>query len=50
MSHVGYLVVGWGVAVLVLAAYALSLVLRGRAIAPRVPLARRRWMTSEEEV
>ena len=49
MSHVGYLVVGWGGSVTVLGAYALLLVLRGRAVATGVPVERRRWMTSEAE-
>ncbi len=48
MSHVGYLIVGWGGSVVVLGAYALFLVMRGRAVAASVPIERRRWMTSED--
>jgi hypothetical protein len=48
MSHVGYLVVGWGGSSLVLGTYAAFLIVRGRTMAARVPVARRRWMTSEE--
>lgn len=46
MSHVGYLLVGWGVTLGVGAVYALSLVRRGRRLSARVPAARRRWMTT----
>ncbi len=48
MTHVGYLVVGWGGTVLVLGGYALFLIMRGRTVAASVPVSRRRWMTSED--
>ena len=48
MSHVGYLIVGWGGVVLVLAGYAAYLIVRGRTVAASVPAARRRWITSED--
>jgi hypothetical protein len=49
MTHVGYLVVGWGGSLAVLAAYASFLVMRGRAVAAGVPIERQRWMTSEDD-
>lgn len=48
MTNLGYLLVGWGGALLVLGGYAVSLIVRGRAAAARVPADRRRWMTSGE--
>ncbi len=47
MTHLGYLLVGWGVSLGVVGLYSLSLVRRGRSLAKRVPADRRRWMTSE---
>lgn len=47
MSHVGYLIAGWGGALGVLGLYAVSLIARGRTASARVPASRRRWMTSE---
>ena len=48
MTHLGYLLVGWGASLGCGAAYALYLVRRGRALSARVPVERRRWMTSED--
>lgn len=47
MTHLGYLLVGWGVTLGTLGVYALRVVQRGRRAAARVPADRRRWMTSE---
>jgi len=47
MTHVGYLLVGWGVSLTVIGLYSLSLIRRGRVLSARVPAARRRWMTTE---
>ena len=47
MTHLGYLLVGWGVTLGVGATYAVSLVRRGRRLAARVPAERRRWVTAE---
>ena len=44
MTHVGYLVAGWGIVVGVLGVYAVRLVRRGRALSGRVPEAHRRWL------
>jgi hypothetical protein len=43
MSQMGYMYLGWGISLAVLALYALSLVLRGRRLAKVVPSERRRW-------
>jgi len=48
VSHVGYLIVGWGGVVVALGAYAAYLIVKGRGVAESGPAARRRWMTSEE--
>ena len=48
MTHLGYLIVGWGVTLSVGALYAASLIRRGRRLSARVPSAQRRWMTSDE--
>ena len=46
MTHVGYLVAGWGISLVVLGGYAFGLVRRGRRLAPRVPVDGRRWIDS----
>ena len=46
MTHLGYLLSGRGIALGVLAIYALRLVRRGRRLSARVPPAHRRWMQS----
>jgi hypothetical protein len=43
MTHVGYLAAGWGIALVVLGAYALRTVRRGRTLAAQVPPEERRW-------
>jgi len=48
MTHVGYLLVGWGVTFAVGAAYAVNLLRRGRRLTARVPADRRRWMTADD--
>lgn len=48
MTHLGYLIVGWGVSLGVGALYAVSLIQRGKKLAARVPHDRRRWMTAED--
>ena len=49
MSHLGYLLSGWGIALGVLAIYALRLIRRGRRLSVRVPPTYRRWMSSPGE-
>lgn len=48
MTHLGYLLTGWGVALGALAGYALRVIRRGRRAAARVPAERRRWMTADD--
>jgi hypothetical protein len=48
MTHLGYLLVGWGVTIGVGVTYAASLIRRGRRLVARVPNDRRRWMTTED--
>ncbi len=48
MTHLGYLIAGWGISLVVIFAYVISLFRRARSVAPRVPLDRQRWMTSSE--
>lgn len=47
MTHLGYLLVGWGVSLGCGVLYAARLVLRGRDLSARVPAEHRRWMTSD---
>jgi len=42
-THAGYVAAGWGIALVVLAGYALRTVRRGKALARRVPPEDRRW-------
>ncbi|HEX7444557.1 MAG TPA: hypothetical protein VF320_11755 [Acidimicrobiales bacterium] len=44
MSDWGYVIFGWTVVTVALVAYALWIVLRGRALSRRVPPEDRRWM------
>jgi len=43
MTHVGYVVAGWGIALVVLGGYAVRTVRRGRSLAAQVPSEDRRW-------
>ena len=43
MTHTYHVALGWGIALVVLAAYALRTVHRGRSLAERVPPEQRRW-------
>ena len=49
MTHVGYLIAGWGIVGGVCATYAVVLVRRGRRLMTQVPAERARWMTSDDE-
>ena len=49
MTHLGYLLVGWGVSLGCGVLYAARLVLRGRRLSAAVPAGRRRWMTSHDK-
>lgn len=48
MTHVGYLIAGWGIVGGVCTAYAVLLLRRGRRLMTRVPVERARWMTSDD--
>ena len=43
MTHAYHVALGWGIALTVLAGYALRTVHRGRSLAGRVPPEQRRW-------
>jgi len=49
MSHLGYLLAGWGITLATGALYAVRLVVRGRRLTARAPQQQRRWMTSPDE-
>ena len=48
MTHVGYLVAGWGIVAVTTAIYTWSVLHRGRRLAARVPADRQRWMESDD--
>jgi hypothetical protein len=48
MTHLGYLIAGWGIPLVVLGIYAISLMRRGKALSARVPAERRRWISTNE--
>lgn len=43
MTHAGYVLTGWGIALLALGGYAARTLRRGRALAEQVPPEARRW-------
>ena len=46
MTHLGYLIAGWGISLVVLGGYGLRLARRGRSLSPLVPEDRRRWLAA----
>ena len=48
MTHVGYVMAGWGISLGACAVYALSVMRRAKRLAPNVPIERRRWMTGDD--
>lgn len=48
MTHVGYLIAGWGITFAACAGYAVSVMRRARKLSERVPAERARWMTSKD--
>jgi len=48
MTHLGYLIAGWGISLGAIGLYATSLLRRGRTLSARVPADRRRWMTTDD--
>ena len=49
MTHLGYLIAGWSIALGSLAVYSFRIIVRGRQLGASVPVERRRWMTTEDE-
>ena len=49
MTHLGYLLVGWGLTIGSGVLYSILLIRRGRALATRVPTSRRRWMNADDQ-
>jgi len=47
LTHLGYLITGWGITLGVLGVYAWRLVRRGRHLSVRVPDAHRRWLDDQ---
>jgi len=45
MTHVPYLIAGWGISIAACALYAMSVMRRAKRLSELVPLERRRWMT-----
>lgn len=48
MEYLGYLISGWGVVLGAVAIYGFSILRRGKALTARVPVDRRRWMTTDD--
>ena len=48
MTHVGYLVAGWGIVAGVCVGYVVLLLRRGRKLMAQVPAERARWMTARD--
>ena len=46
MTHLAYLVAGWGIALVVLGVYGFGLLRRGRRLTGQVPAGQGRWLTS----
>ncbi len=48
MTHLVYLIAGWGITFVACGVYAMSVMRRSRRVAARVPVDRRRWMTAKD--
>lgn len=48
MNDLGYLLAGWGISLTSIALYAASLMRRGKVLAARVPVERRRWISTND--
>lgn len=48
MTHIGYLVAGWGIVIVACALYVFSVMRRARRLSELVPPERIRWMTGED--
>lgn len=49
MTHVGYLIAGWGISLTAIGGYTWSVINRGRTLSGQVAADRRRWIQSNEE-
>jgi len=47
MTHVGYIIAGWGISLGAIGLYAWSIVRRGRILSSQVPADKRRWISSD---
>ena len=48
MTHVPFLIAGWGVSLAACALYAMSVMRRAKRLSTLVPAERRRWMTGDD--
>ncbi|MGI9623636.1 MAG: hypothetical protein ACR2PK_12435 [Acidimicrobiales bacterium] len=48
MSHLGYLIAGWGIGLGTLGVYGWSVLRRAREAVRHVPVERQRWMTADD--
>ena len=49
MTHLGYLLAGWGLSSLVILLYSVRLLKRGAQLSARVPSEQARWMSSPKQ-
>lgn len=47
MTHVGYLIAGWGISLSAIGFYTWSVITRGRRLSTQVAVDRRRWIQSD---
>lgn len=48
LTHLGYLIAGWGIPLVTIGLYAASLMRRSSAIQAQVPVDRQRWMSTDD--
>jgi len=48
LTHIGYLIAGWGIPLMTIGLYAASLMRRSKAIEARVPADRQRWISTDD--
>ncbi len=48
MTHVPYLIAGWGISFVACGIYAMSVIKRSKRIGSKVPIERARWMTGKD--
>ena len=49
MTHLGYLIAGWGISLTAIGTYAWTTVRRGRTLSMQVAADRRRWIQSNAD-